>query len=85
MPRSIPITDVRYQRLRDQLHALRTRAGLTQIELAKRLHIDQSNLSKIERGERYVDMLTYVDWCRACGASPTASLKKLLEQDDRAL
>ncbi|MBR8029990.1 helix-turn-helix domain-containing protein [Burkholderia cenocepacia] len=83
MPRSIPITSERYQRLRDQLIAMRMRAGLTQVELAKRLRIDQSNLSKIERGERYVDFLTYLDWCRACGASPTASVRRFVDQEDR--
>ncbi|MBU9630729.1 helix-turn-helix domain-containing protein [Burkholderia multivorans] len=82
MPRSIPITSERYRRLRVQLATMRIRAGLTQTELAKRLHIDQSNLSKIERGERYVDFLTYVDWCRACGVSPATSMRKFLEQDD---
>ncbi len=83
MPRSIPITSERYQRLREQLIAMRMRAGLTQVELAKRLRIDQSNLSKIERGERYVDFLTYLDWCRACGASPTASVRRFIDQEDR--
>jgi len=85
MPRSNPITTERYQRLRDQMIAMRTRAGLTQTELAKRLRIDQSNLSKIERGERYVDFLTFLDWCRACGASPAASVRKYVEQDDLAV
>lgn len=85
MPRSIPITSERYQRLRDQLIAMRMRAGLTQVELAKRLRIDQSNLSKIERGERYVDFLTYLDWCRACGASPTTSVRRFVDQEDRDL
>lgn len=49
---------------------VRKSSGLTQVELAKRLHMEQSNLSKIERGERYVDTLLFVDYCHACGASP---------------
>ncbi|KGC70211.1 DNA-binding protein [Burkholderia pseudomallei] len=79
--RTIPIRDPRYVRLRKQLHALRIQAGLTQVELAARLRIDQSNLSKIERGERYLDTLAYVDWCRACGVEPTDALQQLLELD----
>ncbi|MEY1590981.1 helix-turn-helix domain-containing protein [Burkholderia sp. Bmkn7] len=65
-------------RLRDQLYTLRKQAGLTQTELAELLHIDQSNLSKIERGSRSLDVFGYIDWCRACGVSPTNSLADLL-------
>jgi transcriptional regulator with XRE-family HTH domain len=79
MPPSIH--DSRYRRLRQQLRALRMAAGLTQEELALRLGIDQSNLSKIERGERYVDVLFYLDWCRACGTDPGAAMSGLAALD----
>nr|WP_217443242.1 helix-turn-helix transcriptional regulator [Burkholderia diffusa] len=69
-------------RLRDQLYALRKRAGFSQTELAKLLKIDQSNLSKIERGVRSLDFFGYIDWCRACGASPIESLEELLGSDN---
>jgi transcriptional regulator with XRE-family HTH domain len=62
----LPITHRRYQVLRKHLRSLRNAAGLTQAELATRLKVDQSYISKVERGERYVDMLFYLDWCRAC-------------------
>lgn len=57
---------------------MRRNAKLSQIELAGRLGEDQSYVSKIERGERYVDLLFYVDWCGACGVQPDEGLKALL-------
>jgi len=67
----------RYTAVQEHLRALRMAAGLTQVQLAAALGIEQSNLSKIERGERYVDLLFYLDWCRACGAKPAQALKAL--------
>ena len=52
------------------MRELRKRAGLTQVQLAERLSLDQSYVSKIERGERYVDVLFYIDWCKACDIQP---------------
>ena len=36
--------------------------------------IGQSYVSKIERGEAYVDVLIFVDWCKACDAHAGAVL-----------
>ncbi|MBN3823671.1 helix-turn-helix transcriptional regulator [Burkholderia sp. Ac-20384] len=69
----------RYKALRAHLKALRKGAGLTQVELAQRLKVDQSYLSKIERGERYMDVLFYLDWCRACDVLPDQAVVKLVE------
>ncbi len=60
----------RYAKLRSVLKEIRKIAGLTQVQLAERLHMEQSNLSKIERGERYLDTLLFIDYCKACGAVP---------------
>ncbi|MBJ9964514.1 helix-turn-helix domain-containing protein [Burkholderia seminalis] len=68
----------RYQSLRAHLKTLRKAAGLTQAQLAERLGLDQSYLSKIERGERYVDVLFYIDWCQACGSAPDEAIKMLI-------
>ena len=67
----------RYAKLRSVLKDVRKAAGLTQIELAERLHMEQSNLSKIERGERYIDTLLFIDYCRACGAVPAEVIAKI--------
>lgn len=57
--------------------AARKAAGLTQVEMAKRLGVGQSYVSKIERGESYVDVLTFVDWYQACGGQPGVALDLL--------
>lgn len=67
----------RYTRLRSVLKDVRKAAGLTQVQLAERLHMEQSNLSKIERGERYLDTLLFIDYCRACGAVPAEVIAKV--------
>ncbi len=69
----------RYAKLRSVLKEVRTSAGLTQVQLAKLLHMEQSNLSKIERGERYLDTLLFVEYCKACGAIPAEVIAKVDE------
>lgn len=54
-----------------RLRALRTMAGLTQVELSKVLGRPQSYISDIERGSRRVDLLQLRDLCTACGQSLT--------------
>jgi transcriptional regulator with XRE-family HTH domain len=66
----ISVHHSRYAKLRSVLKEIRKGAGLTQVQLAERLHMEQSNLSKIERGERYLDTLLFIDYCKACGAVP---------------
>ena len=67
----------RYEKLRSLLKDVRKGAGLTQVQLAERLHMEQSNLSKIERGERYLDTLLFIDYCIACGAAPADVISKV--------
>lgn len=71
----------RYVKLQKHLKKLRLDAGLSQVELAARLQEEQSNISRTERGIRYVDALFYMDWCRACGKAPHEGMKLLEEQD----
>jgi transcriptional regulator with XRE-family HTH domain len=65
---SVSVHHHRYQALQEKLAALRKTAGLSQVQLASRLGVGQSYVSKIERGEAYVDVLVFMDWCQACGA-----------------
>lgn len=67
----------RYVALREHLKGLRETAELTQVQIAERLGLDQSYVSKIERGERYVDVLFYLDWCKACKTKPETAVKVL--------
>ncbi|MEN9842497.1 MAG: hypothetical protein RLZZ612_326 [Pseudomonadota bacterium] len=70
----------RYQQLRLALVTARKKAGLTQADIAVRLTMGQSYVSKIERGDCYIDVLTYVDWCVACGLRPGEILDQLEPQ-----
>ena len=56
----------RYENLRLVLKDVRRRAGLTQIQLAGKLGKGQSYVSKMERGEQYVDAIELLEWCEAC-------------------
>jgi transcriptional regulator with XRE-family HTH domain len=57
----------------------RKTAGLTQVQMAEKLGVGQSYVSKIERGESYVDLMTFVDWYVACGLTPGLALDQLLQ------
>lgn len=67
----------RYETLRQTLRETRQQAGLTQDELAYRLDRGQSYVSKVERGEQYLDVLEFVLWCEACGAAPATVISKV--------
>jgi transcriptional regulator with XRE-family HTH domain len=48
--------------------------------MAQRLGVGQSFVSKIERGDSYVEVFTCVDWCTVCGMTPGALLNGLVLQ-----
>jgi transcriptional regulator with XRE-family HTH domain len=73
----VSIHHPRYQSVREMLVFLRHSAGLSQVQLAIKLRVGQSYVSKIERGETYVDLLVFVDWCLACGTQPGQALDHL--------
>jgi transcriptional regulator with XRE-family HTH domain len=58
----------------------RKTAGLTQHELAKRLHRPQSFVAKYEGGERRVDVVEFIEICKAIGAEPHKLLKTLIRR-----
>ena len=51
------------------LRSARKAAGLTQEQMAKRLHQTQSFVSKCERGERRIDVVELRSFCQAIGIS----------------
>lgn len=57
----------RYEVFRRLLVQARADAGLTQVDVAARLRKPQSYISKIERGERRLDMTEFVDLADALG------------------
>jgi transcriptional regulator with XRE-family HTH domain len=63
------------------LRAAREKAGITQIDLAKKLKLTQSFVSKIERGDRRLDIVQLRTICRVYGLS----LLKFVEQFEAEL
>lgn len=50
------------------LKAARQRAGLSQEELAYRLNINQSDVSKFENDRKVPDVLTFIQWIQQTSA-----------------
>lgn len=69
-----------YAALRARLIAIRKRAGLTQRELADRLHRERSFVARIEQGERRLDLVEFVWVCEACGAHPEREAAALVRE-----
>ncbi len=74
----VSLYEAKYDALRALLRAARVDAKLTQIEMAAALGVGQSYVSKIERGENFVDVLLFARWCEACGLNAGKVLDKFL-------
>ncbi len=59
------------------LRKARERAGITQVELAKRIGLTQSQVSKIERGESRLDLVQVRTVCRVIGLTLIEFVKAL--------
>jgi len=68
----------RHQEFIRFLVAARKAAGITQVELAARLDRHQSFVSKVERGERRIDVVEFCQVAEALGHDPSKLLKDFL-------
>jgi transcriptional regulator with XRE-family HTH domain len=59
------------------LKKIRVEAGLRQTDLAKKLRVPQSMISKYEVGERRIDLLELRDICAALGISLAEFVEQL--------
>jgi transcriptional regulator with XRE-family HTH domain len=64
--------------------ALRTKAGLTQRQLAEKLQRERSFIGRLELGERRLDMVEFFWFCRACEADPVKEAATLMRQLEAA-
>ena len=81
MPKSIHRAD--YAIFLQELRQAREKAGLTQEQLAERLDLTQTFISKCERGERRLDVIELRDFCQAINISLddfVAELEKMLKK-----
>ena len=65
------------KRLEKALMQARKEAGLTQIDVAKRLRKPQSFVSKYETGERKLTVGDFVAVCEAIGIDPAKLIERL--------
>ena len=59
------------------LRAMREDAGFTIRVLGVRLRKPYSFVSKCERGERRIDPVEFVAWCKACGVDASDAIKRI--------
>jgi len=62
------------------LRQARLASGVTQVEVAERLGNRQVFVSKIERGERRLDVIDFFEYCEAARIDAIALLKELKRQ-----
>lgn len=70
----------RHQRFRELLRQIRVDAGLTQVQLAEELGKPQSYVSKAEMGERRLDFIETLDFCKACGVGVDVLMEDLCDK-----
>jgi len=64
-----------YNTMIELLIAARKNAGITQVELGKRIGQRQTFISKFEQGERRLDIAEFIAVSRAIGADPIQIIK----------
>lgn len=73
-----------YRRICRLLVEARKKAGLQQVEVANRLGVPQSYVSKVESGERRLDVAEFVEIALALGADPVRMLKRAIQSSNLA-
>jgi transcriptional regulator with XRE-family HTH domain len=73
------ITSRDYRKFLKLLVECREQAGLTQIQLGEAIGETQSTVSKMERGERRIDVIELFAICAAIGISPSRFVDELSE------
>jgi len=75
------IHSARYALFLKVLREARERAGLTQVQLARKIRETQTFVSKCEQGERRIDVIELRTFCQAFGLS----LKQFVGALERAI
>lgn len=67
----------RHEALRAFLIAKREKAGLRQVDLAKRLKRKQQYISYVETGQKLIEVVELMEWAEAIGFDPRDAIKHL--------
>lgn len=70
--------DAAYVVLRELLKVCRESKGLSQVQLARKLKVPQSYISKYETGERRLDFVETLEICTALEIDPAAFIQEFL-------
>ena len=70
----------KYEYLRSELKKARVAGKLLQLDLAQKLRKPQSFISKVESGERNLDVIEFVSYCIALDLDPAKYLKKIVDK-----
>lgn len=67
----------------DWLKKGRASQGMSMRELATKMKTPHSFIGKVEQGERRLDVVEYIRYCKALGVSPVEGLEFLLANMDK--
>jgi transcriptional regulator with XRE-family HTH domain len=70
----------KYEFFRSELKKARITSGLLQKDLAKSLLRPQSYISKIESGERSIDVVEFINYCQAIGIDSAKFIKRVADK-----
>ena len=70
----------RHRRGMDVLVEMREDAGVTQRELARRLERAHSYVSRIEKGDRRLDLPEFIEWCELLDVDPVAAMRRIMRR-----
>ncbi len=73
------IYSTEYAQLCRWLRERRNEKGLTMREAAKRIEVIHSWVGKVEQGERRLDVVEFVRYCKALGLDPHEGLDRITE------
>lgn len=55
-------------------------AGVTQRELARRLDRAHSYVSRIEKGDRRLDVPEFIEWCELLDVDPVTAMRRVMQR-----
>ncbi|EPE4171419.1 helix-turn-helix domain-containing protein [Yersinia enterocolitica] len=67
-----------YQMVIKALRDARIACGITQLEVASAFGRPQSFIAKVESGERRLDVVEFIIFCRAVNVDPFSILEKII-------